>query len=195
MPKKRTGHLFPILLVNASLLGAAGVPVKLADGIVVPVGDAWLKVEIRADNVIRVACAKDRAFFTHPSLAVEPGSGPVPPWELTTAAGSATVTTAKLKVRIDLATGAITFLDSAGQPILAEKQGGREITPPAVEGEPTYHVRQEWEPCADEALYGLGENQLGLVDLKGYDLDLWQHNGTAVIPFLVSEPRLWHSLG
>jgi len=49
---------------------------------------------------------------------------------------------------------------------------------------------QEWLPAADEALYGLGGNQMGLLNLKGYDLDLWQHNGTIVIPFLVSS-RGW----
>ena len=59
-----------------------------------------------------------------------------------------------------------------------------------VQGEDTQHVRQEWLPHADEALYGLGENHLGLLNLKGYDLDLWQHNGTIVIPFLVSS-RGW----
>jgi len=48
-----------------------------------------------------------------------------------------------------------------------------------VQGEDTQHVRQEWLPQADEALYGLGENHLGLLNLKGYDLDLWQHNGTS----------------
>jgi alpha-D-xyloside xylohydrolase len=35
-------------------------------------------------------------------------------------------------------------------------------------------------------LYGLGQTQLGLLDIKGYDLDLWQHNGTVAVPFLVS---------
>ena len=62
--------------------------------------------------------------------------------------------------------------------------------PAIVQGESTQHVRQEWLPGLDEALYGLGENQLGLLDLRGYDLDLWQHNGTIVIPFLVSS-RGW----
>ena len=51
-------------------------------------------------------------------------------------------------------------------------------------------MRQEWLAHAEEALYGLGENQVGLLNLKGYDLDLWQHNGTIVIPFLVSS-RGW----
>ena len=55
-----------------------------------------------------------------------------------------------------------------------------------MQGESTFHVRQAWEPNADEALYGLGQSQLGLVDIKGYDLDLWQHNTNVVVPFLVS---------
>ena len=58
--------------------------------------------------------------------------------------------------------------------------------PAIVAGEHTQHVQQEWLAHADEALYGLGENHLGLLNIKGYDLDLWQHNGTIVIPFLVS---------
>ena len=49
-----------------------------------------------------------------------------------------------------------------------------------------FHVQQQWNANPDESLYGLGENQLGLTDIKGYDLDLWQHNGTIVIPLLVS---------
>ena len=163
---------------------------KLPDGIIVPVGDTFLKVELRADNVVRVACARYQAFFEHPSLALLDSRvapvAPTPAWTLTTADGVATLATARLKVRVDLATGAVAFLDSAGQPILAEQPGGRAIVPAEVQGDQTFHVGQAWEARADESLYGLGENQLGLMNLKGFDLDLWQHNGTAVIPFLVS---------
>jgi alpha-D-xyloside xylohydrolase len=152
----------------------------------VPVGDAFLKVEIRTDGIIRVAYAKDRALFQRPSLVVQPKREPAPTWALTTEAGVATLATAKLKVRVDLSTGAVSFLDSTGQSILAEKAGGRSLTPAEVQGVQTWQPRQEWEANADESLYGLGQNQLGLVDLKGYDLDLWQHNGSVVVPFLVS---------
>jgi alpha-D-xyloside xylohydrolase len=55
-----------------------------------------------------------------------------------------------------------------------------------VQDEKTSHVRQEWAPAADESLYGLGQQQFGLADLKGYDLDLWQRNSVVVVPFLVS---------
>jgi alpha-D-xyloside xylohydrolase len=47
-------------------------------------------------------------------------------------------------------------------------------------------VRQEWEPDADEALYGLGQHQFGLMNIKGYNLDLWQRNTEVAVPFLVS---------
>ena len=60
------------------------------------------------------------------------------------------------------------------------------MTPAIVQGENTYHIRQQWTANDGEALFGLGQQQLGLMNLKGYDLDLWQHNGTVAIPFLLS---------
>jgi alpha-D-xyloside xylohydrolase len=164
----------------------AATPEKLPDGIILPIGDAFLKVEVYADNIIRVAYAKDRSFFEHKSLSAEVRLGPVPHWDLSTGAEEATLTTAKVKARVDLVTGRVSFEDPASHPILSEKTRGRLLTPAEVQGEETLHVRQQWDANADESLYGLGENQLGLVDIKGYDLDLWQHNGTAVVPFLVS---------
>ena len=55
-----------------------------------------------------------------------------------------------------------------------------------VQGEQTFHVQQKWDAADGESLYGLGQMQLGTVDIKGYDLDLWQHNTNIVVPFLVS---------
>jgi alpha-D-xyloside xylohydrolase len=158
------------------------------EGVVVRVGDGFLKLEVCADDIVRVAYAKDQAFFARKSLAAQPKRCDGAQFEVTEAAGTATLATAKLRARIDLATGRIAFLDPSGAPVLEEK--GRTLMAATVQGEDTQHVRQEWLPHADEALYGLGENHLGLLNLKGYDLDLWQHNGTIVIPFLVSS-RGW----
>jgi alpha-D-xyloside xylohydrolase len=159
---------------------------RLPDGVLVRSGDGLLKVEVCASDVVRVAYAKDQAFFARKSLATAPRRCDHPKFDLKEEGGAATVATSKLRARVDLATGRVAFLDDKGAPILEEKDGGRLLRPATVQGEETHHVRQEWTPNADEALYGLGENQLGLLDLKGHDLDLWQHNGTIVIPFLVS---------
>lgn len=174
------------LTVASAAVAGQGTMEKRPDGIILPVGDGLLQVAVCADNAVRVAFAKDRAGLAHQSLIVLPAAGPAPAWNVSTDARQATLTTAALQVRIDLTTGAVAFADHAGKPIVAEKPGGRTLDPAEVQGAQTFHVRQQWLPNAGESLYGLGQHQLGLLDIKGYDLDLWQHNGTVAIPFLVS---------
>ncbi len=160
---------------------------RQTDGVIVRVGEGLLKLSVCANDVIRVAYAKDRAFFDHKTLASQPRQCGGAKFEVSEVPGNVSLATAQLRARVDLGTGRVAFFDSKGAPILEEK--GRTLMPAVVQGENTNHIRQEWLP-ADEALYGLGENQVGLLNLKGYDLDLWQHNGTIVIPFLVSS-RGW----
>ncbi len=176
-----------VLAFVSAALGQAPKIEKQSDGIIVPVSEGFLRLQVAADDVIHVAFAKDRSFFDHRSLAVElRPAATAPRWQLASDTKSATLTTSRLKALVDLASGAVAFLDASGKPLLAEKNGGHTITPAEVQGEKTFHVRQEWQANPGESLYGLGENQLGLLDIKGYDLDLWQHNGTDAVPFLVS---------
>jgi alpha-D-xyloside xylohydrolase len=154
---------------------------------IVMIGGNLLKVEVCADNVVRVAFAKDAAFFTRASLATAAKDCAAIPFTITSTATDTTIATAKLRVRIAAATGAVTFTDPSGAVILAEKAGGgRTLTAATVQGEATTSVRQEWAPNASEALYGLGQHQHGLLNIKDTDLDLHQYNTEIVIPFLVS---------
>ncbi|HVU16716.1 MAG TPA: TIM-barrel domain-containing protein [Candidatus Didemnitutus sp.] len=171
--------LLPVLLVAAA-------PEKVPDGIVVSRRGGFLKIGVCADDTVRVAFAANRDFFDRPSLIVLPSSGSKPTWTLESNERTATVHTSKIQARVDLATGAVVFLDAAGKEILGESPDGRTLEPADVLGEKTLHVRQRWQAAEGESLYGLGQQQLGLMDLKGWDLDLWQHNGTVAVPFLVS---------
>ena len=161
-------------------------PEKVADGVIFRFGDTTLKLEVWGDNVVRIVSARDRSFFAHSSPATEVRQKLKAGWKLATDKTMATLSTSNLRVRVDCATGAVSFFDASGQPILAEKAGGRAITPAEVQGESTFHVSQQWEANTDESLYGLGQLQFGRVDIKGYDLDLWQHNTCVVVPLLVS---------
>jgi alpha-D-xyloside xylohydrolase len=145
-----------------------------------------LRIEACADDVIRVAFAKDEAFFARPSLMAAPRRCTPPAWKLAKTEKTATIATAKLRVYVDLTSGAVAFADAAGRPILAERAGGRSLTPATVMGEATNHVRQQWVPHDGERLYGLGQHQQGLVDIKGTDFELRQYNGEIFIPLLVS---------
>jgi len=192
--------LFFVSITAATQLSTQALPnppEKLADGMVVPVNNTFLKVQVYADNVVRIACAKDRAFFNRQSVVTEPKRLVKTDWSLKNENGEAILSTARLQVHVNLINGAVSFFDAGGKPVLAETSGGRTITPAEVQGEQTFHVRQEWEPNADESLYGLGQRQIGILDIKGYDLDLWQHNTQVVVPLLVSSRGygvLWDNL-
>ena len=150
------------------------------------VAGGQLKVAFCAEDVVRVAYARDASFFGRASLAAGVRRCEPVRVQRTDSGGRATLATPKMKVRVDLGTGAIAFLDARGEVVLAERDGGRSLEPADVQGERTFHVRQQWNENDGESLYGLGQQQLGLVDLKGYDLDLWQRNATVIVPFLVS---------
>jgi alpha-D-xyloside xylohydrolase len=172
-------------------------PEKVSDGVIFQFDGTYLKLEIWADNVVRVVSAKDPAFFAHSSPATEVRQKVKTNWKLATDKTAATLSTASLQVRVDLSTGAVSFFDAESQPILAEKPGSRTIMPAEVQGEKTFHISQQWKVNADESLYGLGQLQFGTVDIKGYDIDLWQHNTCVVVPLLVSSRGygvLWDNL-
>jgi alpha-D-xyloside xylohydrolase len=163
---------------------------KLPDGVFLGVAQGTLKLEVCAANIVRVMFARDTAFFSRKTLATEARRCDTAGFELSQDATTATLATPELRVRVDLGTGRVSFSNAAGEPVLEESESGRTLMPAIVMGEKTSHVGQKWLPHSGEALYGLGENQIGLFDLKGHDLDLWQHNGTIVVPFLVSS-RGW----
>jgi alpha-D-xyloside xylohydrolase len=179
------GLILGLLLAVPLLTAATGDYQKQADGIVLQTAEGWLKVQVVTDNIVRVTFAQSGALSTRGASAVLPHTAPVK-WTLAPTQSELTLTTAKLKARVERQTGRVSFLDAAGQPILAEAAKGHILEPAEVQGERTFHARQLWEANNDESLYGLGQQQLGTVDIKGYDMDLWQHNTRVVVPMLVS---------
>jgi hypothetical protein len=111
------------LAAAATLTAAAAAPEKIADGIIVPVGDQLLKVEVCADDIIRVATGRDRAFFARRSLAMEAKRRSRVKWRLETTDNQAKLTTAKLAVLVDLKTGAVAFRDAAGMLTIGRRRG------------------------------------------------------------------------
>jgi alpha-D-xyloside xylohydrolase len=158
---------------------------KQSNGVVLQLKDGLLNVQVMDENIIRVAFAKDPSFFARKTIDVIAEPKDVV-WNLAATPKTLTVSTARLKAVIDRNNGQVRFLNAAGQPVLAEEANGHTIEPAEVQGEKTFHIRQQWKANADESLYGLGQMQLGLMDIKGYDLQQWQHNTNIVVPFLVS---------
>ncbi len=179
------------LATGASALGGSAMGANArygaGDGPIIGVPGGMLKIQVCADNVIRVLYAENPNFFGRSTLATAPKQCPPTAFKTATTNTQTTIYTAKLTVKLDTATGAVTFLDALGQTILAEPaMGGRTITTATVQGELTHNIRQKWQENPDESLYGLGQHQHGLINIKHTDLDLRQYNTEVFIPFLVS---------
>lgn len=174
--------LLAALLLAAAVLGHARAP-EPAFTFDTPAGQ--LRLEFCAEDVVRVTVSGDTAFAGRKSLAAgDRRCDPAVKVTRTPAGLDVRLSTRLLTVRVETATGRLTFLDARGQVVLAEAD--RMLEPATVQGERTFHVRQQWRDQEGETLHGLGQQQLGIVDLKGWDLDLWQRNATVIVPFLQS---------
>ena len=153
---------------------------------VVHLASGELRIQVVSDSVVRVAFSASPDFFSHSSIARVPTPSTGTPFKIDESPSDFVLATARLRTIVNRATGAVSFADNAGHPLLSEAPGSRTLEPATVQGEKTFHIQQKWTAREDESLYGLGQMQLGTVDIKGYDLDLWQHNTNVVVPFLVS---------
>jgi alpha-D-xyloside xylohydrolase len=185
-PPGRAALVF-ILLASLPGPGAAQVPERLADGIALDVAGTRLEVRVCRDDAIRVLYSEDADFFDRDTLMTDGQPCRATSFELQTGTDAVAVSTARLTARIALPDGAITFRDAQGRTLLAEKGGGgKSLTPATVQGESTFHVQAEFEPAEGEAFYGLGQHQHGWLNHAGRDVDLYQHNTVAAVPFLTS---------
>lgn len=158
--------------------------------------DAQLvRLKIYTPDIIRVTASPVDSFSRRNSLMVivEPSDNVkssiknVGDWK--------EISTEKITAKVHLKTGEVKFFDKQGNILLQEKEnGGKIITPAVVQYERTQHIQQLFQSPPDEAFYGLGQQQNGVMNYKGHDVDLWQYNIVAVVPFLISSKNygiLW----
>jgi len=184
MSKTFVGTALLLLLFIPTLSQAAGQVKKQPEGVILKFPDGFLDVRFYSDSIVRVAFAKDPKFFKRETIDVVGQHASGIPWALETTPQGWNLKGKQLTVSIDRSNGKVQFLDANGTPLLTEDS--RQLLPDQVQGEKTFHIRQQWRDNPNESLYGLGQQQFGILDLKGYDLDLWQHNTNVAIPFLVS---------
>ena len=183
-----------VLLAVSALTAAADndqrIPVvsirKDADGITLKMNPGVLKLQVFSSDVIRVWYAPGDTLPASKSLAVI--SKPTPAaWRMVETSTEVCLTTAELEARVNRASGVISFFDKDGKPILTEPpDGGKLLTPNRVGNLDTLRSQQAFLLPADEAIYGLGQHQQGLMNYRGSSVRLLQENREVAVPMLVS---------
>ncbi len=163
----------------------SGVVVAVVD--TVTNGAKLVRVEPVTDKIIRVTAVNEACFPDVQSLMIAKEKFPEVKWTAAESGNIVVIKTAALQVKISTTTGAIVFCRADGTPILVErKDGGKTIEPVTLEDKHLFRIRDRFESPPDEAFYGLGQQQEGLFNYKGHDVDLYQYNTKISIPFVVS---------
>lgn len=176
-----------VALAACSASAAATTWQRTGDGVTVrpeAEGAAAVRLQVVADDIIRVTADPGASFERSPSLMRAADSGATPAFEATEADGRLRIAAARISAEVSMDDGRVAFFDAEGRPLLAER--ARSFAPVEIEGKPYYSVRQRFESLDDEAFYGTGLHQQGWMNLKGRDVELLQHNIDNAIPYLVS---------
>jgi alpha-D-xyloside xylohydrolase len=143
------------------------------------------KIQLEPVNpkIMRVIYTPGEAFSATPSLMMLPrGTVPVPPWSVDEDNQTLRLKTTYLQVVIQKATGAFTWLNEAGHLLVREPEHGGKT----VETDGDHSVRLDLVFSPDEALYGLGQHEEGILNYRGHCQYLYQHNLKVAIPQIVS---------
>jgi len=177
------------LASTLSHAAASGAYVRIADGILVtPAGGAAKKVrlEVVSPTIIHVTAFPGEQTALQPSLmAVRTGSSRVG-FKISSRTEAVVLSTGKVTAVVRLDDGQVVFEDPRGKVIAREVADWRELEPVSIDGKSYYAIRQQFESTPGEAFYGLGQHQTGIIDYKGRDLTLAQHNMDVAVPFVVS---------
>jgi alpha-D-xyloside xylohydrolase len=178
-----TGVLFLIFVEDVS----AQVE-KLNDGVLIHLPGSngrSIKLEVVSDKIIHVIKSPVEAFQKDTSLMVVGGNKKTA-WSVDTKRNETTLSTAVLRVIVDLSTGATKFHDLKRQTLLEEDKNGSSFVATKIDSGPSWQIKQTFLSPGNEAFYGLGQHQQGIMNYKGEFIELLQNNTEVAIPFLVS---------
>lgn len=160
--------------------GSVLIPIKKSDSSNVKL----VTINVYSDSIVGVMAFPTESAVETVSLMVEKKDWPKVEFSTKKKGGQVIISTKKLKVFVDTATGRIVFKDMQDAVLLEE--GGRQITSAQVIDEKTFHIKQQFVFVPGEALYGLGQHQEGVMNWRGHYAEMYQYNTRAVMPIFVS---------
>jgi len=159
-----------------------------------------LRIEPWGANSFRVRASKDKLHDDDWALLPAGAASEKADVQVAEDGRSAWIVNGKIRADVEKS-GRITFTNDKGEVLLKEtektyqlKSGGRDIVP--IPGSRDYAVTLRFESNPGEKLYGMGQYQQSLLNLKGCRLELTHRNSQTSVPFLLSNKgygMLWHN--
>jgi alpha-D-xyloside xylohydrolase len=181
---------FLILISAASAASESQFAIKESHadsyGVTLQTVGGTLRIEMCDDRVAHVV-ASPTSEIPNPKVPIVTQPCRAKNVQVQVGKSGAKVSSSAIGVTVDAASGAVTFLSRGGKTLLAEpKQGGKSFDVPSVFEAKTWQVQQTFLSPPDEALYGLGQHQEGIFNVRGIPIRLSQANTNISIPFFLS---------
>jgi len=167
-----------------------------SNGVTFTTAAGAMRIELCGDHVVHVVASPTPDI---PSAKVPVVTQPCRAENLRVETGKREIKlqTEAITVTVGTATGAVSFLAKDQSPLLSEpKDGGKAFDVPSPFETKTWQVQQTFFSPSDEVLYGLGQHQEGIFDVRGVPIRLHQANTNISIPFMLSSKGyglLWNN--
>lgn len=144
-----------------------------------------IEIQFVSPEIVRVVKAPEGRSFTKKSFSVVKSPESM---SVTTEKKGETVSLKSNAVRVDfnVRTGRISFFDKQGKALFTEKDYGAQFTPFNDAGNPTFSVRQSFLLDKDEAIYGLGQQQVDDLNQRNHKHFMRQRALYASVPIIQS---------
>ncbi len=157
-----------------------------SNGVTIQTPAGTMRIEICGDRVVHVVVSRTSQPPT-PKVPVVVSPCKAGKLQIISGKNETNLQTDAVTVAVDANTGAVTFRSKDGKAILAEpKPGGKAFNVASLFESKTWDVQQTFLSPADEVLYGLGQHQEGIFDIRGVPIRLHQANTNISVPFLLS---------
>jgi alpha-D-xyloside xylohydrolase len=163
---------------------ATGVEVDIRRAIT---GIKKIRLQPVTDQIIHVTAVATNEFPEDNSLMSVRTNNRDLKFSVSSSGDLVVLSTATVKAEVSAETGLITYKDNNDNVILSQsKIASAALTPKIFNGQPSYQVSQFFDAGENEAYYGLGQHQQGLVNYRGRRVDLVQYNTEIAVPFMIS---------
>ena len=157
-----------------------------ANGVTFQTRAGKMRIEVCGERIVHVI-ASSTADIPAPIVPVATQSCQASGLQVKTEKKEIRLSTAAVTVLVNVRSGALSFLSKDGKSVLVEPaEGGKKFDVPSLFETKTWQVQQTFLSPSDEALYGLGQHQEGIFNIRGVPMRLQQANTNISVPFLLS---------
>ncbi|MGZ4049824.1 MAG: alpha-xylosidase, partial [Bacteroidia bacterium] len=168
---KRVFTVFTVLLCIQTVHAQNSKFEKLDNGVIIYFSNyeynstRALKLEVVTDKIIHVIKSPELPLQEDTSLMILKNKLKTK-FSIVNTSDDVTLSTGFIKATVSLKSGLINFTDLRGNKLLKEDDNVKCFKPISIDAGRSWQVQQSFSTNADEAFYGLGQHQQGLMNYK-----------------------------